>query len=299
MVTATAFHAVNMDLLQVVDGNVPIHTSTHLQIASSTGDTINFYGSGFTYSFLPPGVTGGTVTSIDYSHNGVEYFDITSASYDAISLYNLMSAGDGMALMKYAFAGNDIFNGSGDNDLLRSYDGDDILYGNGGDDTLCGKGDNDTLFGGDGNDVLRGGRGDDTLSGGIGNDALYGGQGNDVYNGGLGNDVLNGAKGMDVFIFDSTLSATSNVDTISSFETSKDLIKLDSAIFSELSGSAALSANEFCIGSEAQDANDRIIYDSNTGNLYYDADGTGAIAAIQFAILVGAPALGEGNFVVI
>ena len=46
---------------------------------------------------------------------------------------------------------------------------------------------------------------------------------------------------------------------------------------------ATLAANQFVIGTAAQDANDRIIYNSNTGELFYDSDGTGGTAAVQFA----------------
>ena len=49
--------------------------------------------------------------------------------------------------------------------------------------------------------------------------------------------------------------------------------------------SGALDANAFRIGAAAADAEDRIIYNANNGNLSYDADGVGGAAATRFAIL--------------
>ena len=54
------------------------------------------------------------------------------------------------------------------------------------------------------------------------------------------------------------------------------------------------------VGTAAADANDRIIYDDATGNLYYDSDGTGAGVALLFATLDNAPAsLAASDFLVI
>ena len=51
------------------------------------------------------------------------------------------------------------------------------------------------------------------------------------------------------------------------------------------SSKGVMSSGAFWIGSQAHDANDRIIYDSSTGALSYDPDGTGSKAAVQFATL--------------
>jgi Ca2+-binding RTX toxin-like protein len=72
---------------------------------------------------------------------------------------------------------------------------------------------------------------------------------------------------------------------ITDFNVADDTILLDQDIFSSSLGLGNISAGEFVIGTAAQDANDRIIYDSDTGALYYDSDGNGGTAAIQFATL--------------
>ena len=59
---------------------------------------------------------------------------------------------------------------------------------------------------------------------------------------------------------------------------------LENAHFTGLA-TGALPASAFVIGTAAADAGDRILYDSATGNLYFDSDGTGANAAVLFATL--------------
>ena len=90
-----------------------------------------------------------------------------------------------------------------------------------------------------------------------------------------------------------------NIDTILDFAHIIDEIVLDDAVFTALSV-GALSASAFVTGTAAGDADDRIIYDATTGALYYDADGNGAGAAVQFATLSNQPAnLSANDFFVI
>jgi serralysin len=50
--------------------------------------------------------------------------------------------------------------------------------------------------------------------------------------------------------------------------------------------------------SAAHDATDRVIYDTSSGRLYYDPDGTRAAPALIMATLQGAPPLAATDFTV-
>ncbi len=125
------------------------------------------------------------------------------------------------------------------------------------------------------------------------NDYLYGGTGSDSLNGHLGNDTLVGNSGADIFLFNTKLSSSSNVDVIEGFEQGIDVIHLDDAIFTKLKNINLTSDNIYILG-EDRDVNGRddfIVYNDITGALSYDADGIGKKAPVQFATLI----LGEGQ----
>jgi Ca2+-binding RTX toxin-like protein len=172
--------------------------------------------------------------------------------------------------------------------------GDDFFSGGAGNDTLTGDTGSDFLNGDAGNDSLNGGDGTDNLTGDDGNDTLTGGEGTDILRGDAGNDILTGGDGGDQFIF---LSPTEGVDTITDYVPGTDLIEISPSGFG--GGLAveigSLPSNQFVLGTAALDADDRFIYDTVAGALFYDADGTGATAQVQIATFSGAPTLSAGD----
>ena len=126
---------------------------------------------------------------------------------------------------------------------------------------------------------------------------LNGGAGDDVITGGAGADVITGGAGSDTFVFNSV----SGADTIVDYTVADDSIQLSKAIFTGLGDIGALSSDEFVAGAgltAAADGTDRIVYDTTSGNLYYDADGSGEDAAVQIATLTGTPYLLSSEFAI-
>jgi Ca2+-binding RTX toxin-like protein len=153
------------------------------------------------------------------------------------------------------------------------------------------------IIGNGGSNILNGGGGDDLLDGGSGNDLLIGGDGDDVLIGGLGRDTLTGGDGVDSFRFSTSLGKT-NIDTITDFEVGVDRIELDRKIFKKLMGKENLE-DHFVIGGtgvKALDVDDHIIFNTETGALFYDSNGSAKSGAIQFATLVGVTDLSASDF---
>jgi VCBS repeat-containing protein len=142
------------------------------------------------------------------------------------------------------------------------------VSGSTGNNILMGTSSSDWLEGNAGNDQLIGGNGSDTLRGGTGDDSLYGG---------AGADVLTGGAGADRFYFNS--SPFDPFDRIVDFGPG-DKIYLESSAFGGLTPGALGDA--FHQGPIAETPEQRIIYDSNAGTVYFDPDGSGPEAMVPF-----------------
>ncbi|HEX8258521.1 MAG TPA: calcium-binding protein, partial [Allosphingosinicella sp.] len=139
------------------------------------------------------------------------------------------------------------------------------------------------IIGNDGINVLDGGDGDDRLVGGGGLDIMKGGDGGDRLDGGGGRDLLTGGAGADHFLFGAPIDGVVNIDDLTDFVAGEDSLHLDRAVFEGIAADGALGEEAFHVGAEAADAGDRLIYNQTSGEIFYDADGTGAAAAILFA----------------
>lgn len=132
---------------------------------------------------------------------------------------------------------------------------------------------------------------------------ITGNAGSNVLNGKGGNDTMAGGLGNDFFVFNTALGPT-NVDRITDFNVAADTIRLENTgtgLFNALPvGTLALAAfNKGAGFTSAKDATDRIIYNTTSGDLYYDKDGLGGAAAIKFANIFNKVALTNADFIVI
>ncbi len=234
--------------------------------------------------------------------------------------------------------GNDILNGGAGNDTLIGGLGNDILNGGAGVDNMIGGDGSDVYYVDIATDVvtetnaLASTGGIDTvnsslaaytlganlenltltgtsaingtgntlanrITGNTASNILDGGAGNDTLTGGNGNDILTGGSGNDSFIF---TAKTEGIDTITDFSVLDDTLVVSASGFGgSLTAGAVITADQFRLGTVALDAGDRFIYNSSTGGLLFDADGTGAIAGLQIATLTTKPSLTNADILVI
>ena len=215
-------------------------------------------------------------------------------------------------------SGNELDNvvkGSSIGNSLQGGGGNDSVYGYGGNDIINGGTGNDVLDGGDGVDLvtfkdstningvfvnfnltnryntgagldainnfenIEGSQFGDTLIGDGDVNEIQGLDGDDFIRGAGGDDDLNGGAGADDFYFDS--AATNGVDRIRDFEHT-----VDELVFRIADG---YDANTTLSYNTASGTGAQWIYNTTTQMLYYDADGTGAGAAILLANLADSP----------
>lgn len=234
------------------------------------GFTTDYYGQLMTVWNGHFTATGGQVTAFSLnagSGSYGNYFSIAGLNEDYNQLASLSNGfTDWEALAAYLFRSDDSLAGSRGDDQLRGFDGNDLLIGKNG---------NDSLAGGNGDDTLRGDAGDDVLDGGA------------------GHDLLQGGAGADHFVF-SSAPELANADRIVAFVSGVDHIDLALSAYAGLTAAGPLAVEQFHAGPAAlaaADADDRIIYNSSTGRLFYDADGAGGQAPVMIATLIGHPPL--------
>jgi Ca2+-binding RTX toxin-like protein len=231
--------------------------------------------------------------------------------------------------------GDDRMYGGGGDDELSDRDGNDLVSGGIGNDDIYGYKGNDTYYGGGGNDWIYDSEGDDRVQGGSGNDTVDAGWGFDSIYGGSGDDLLSGDYGFGISFRDMFLGGRGNdtiyagveVDTLTGGEGSDtfgfrriggpaggtepdqvvDFTRGEDQIEISRSGSKAdfalgtLSGNDFFSGSapQPQGTDDAILYDTDTGRLFFDANGQVAGGRTPIATLQGAPELRARDFVIV
>ena len=238
----------------------------------------------------------------------VEMFTTT----DNLATTAINLTGNELSQYMYGNAGSNELDGGGGGDVMYGFEGDDRFYIRDASDRVvesAGGGTNDRVLAGASFTLEAGSQVEmlttiDNLSTAAinltGNELaqyMYGNAGANILDGKGGADVLTGFGGADSFAFTSALGG-GNIDRIADFNAADDTILLDDAVFTGLA-LGALNPNAFVIRSDAGDADDRIIYNQATGQLFFDADGNGAGVAVHFASLDGAPLITASDFTVI
>ncbi len=300
-------------------------TSTVLDDEATT--SITFGNAPFTGTFKPQGL----LSAFDNQNpNGTWRLEVTDKYVGGVGTLNNWSLN--LSFPATSSVSNDTLNGGKGNDTMRGGAGNDTYVVdstgdvitenlNQGTDTvqssitytlganlenltLTGKAAingtgntlNNLIAGNSANNNLNGGTGNDALNGGAGNDTLIGGTGNDTLIGGAGKDTLTGGTGSDRFTF---TSRTEGIDRITDFSVVSDTIAVSRAGFGGgLVAGAAIAASQFIIGTAATTSSQRFIYNNTTGGLFFDADGTGVSARVQFATLSTGLALTNADILV-
>lgn len=231
--------------------------------------------------------------------------DVTAINLSGNALAQTITGNAGNnALSSGAAGGNDTMHGFGGNDIYRVYNAGDVIVENAGQgsDTVyaatsfaLAADDNIERLG----TILAAATTAINLTGNTLGQIITGNAGVNRLDGGLGNDTMFGFGGTDTFVFSTALGA-GNVDRIEDFLPGTDTIELENTIFTGLA-EGVLSAAAFAgnAAGTATDALTRIIYKIGTGELFFDADGTGAGGSVLFAVLDPDLAVTESAFLVV
>jgi|GEM_PF-1471486 len=131
--------------------------------------------------------------------------------------------------------------------------------------------------------ILTGNDDNNKLSGGAGNDTLIGNEGNDILTGGLGADRLTGGDDTDIFRF---AAPNEGGDTITDFSRGADKIQCVQSAFGGLTASQLAQGRLVCNATgTASGTGAQVIFNTRTGVLTYDGNGTGSGGATTIATL--------------
>ncbi|MFN0193669.1 MAG: calcium-binding protein [Aestuariivirga sp.] len=132
---------------------------------------------------------------------------------------------------------------------------------------------------------ILGSEGNDYLAGNAGNNVLRGNGGNDTFLARSGGDTVIGGAGNDRLIIENTASGS---DTFADFTQGQDKIVIVSSGFANVNGGTAVFTSN-ATATVAASGSPQFIFDNagaaDLGRLFFDADGNGAGAAIQVAVL--------------
>ncbi len=156
------------------------------------------------------------------------------------------------------------------------------------DDALVGTAQRDTLIGSLAGERITGLAGDDTIMGRGGDDTILSGS---------GRDLLTGGDGADVFVFD-VPAIVAYADVITDYTADVDRIGFLRSVFPTIGPLGTLSAASFTTGTAPTTAAHRVMYEQETGRLFFDADGTGRSPTQIVATLTGLPALSWDDIVI-
>jgi len=142
--------------------------------------------------------------------------------------------------------------------------------------------------------VIGGTPGADRLTGTADEDRFEGLAGNDTLNGGTGRDLLTGGAGADRFVF---ASASSLGDTIADYDAA-DLLQFAARAFGR-PGALVLGQTLIVDDTPASVLSRKatLLFDTDSGALSWDRDGTGRAKAVTVATLTGVTTLDASDFV--
>ncbi|MCB1501498.1 MAG: hypothetical protein KDK07_17230 [Bauldia sp.] len=239
----------------LIDGAIGAPGSHSFTLSTADGMKMVFHGN---FTVAGGAITGGTVKGFDLFFGSTKVMKAAGASIDYAAVAAAISdaqGGPGTQSFFELFASSAKLKGSSDDDYLQGVNSTKIL----------GKAGNDYLDAGmtSGKTKIDGGDSDDIL---VGN----------------GLSKMKGGEGDDIFVFYDNLTTTA--DAIKDFDVKHDVIALYPFVFDN-TPVGYLDDAYFHVGKAAKTADHHVIYDKKTGALYWDEDGSGAMAQVKLASL--------------